>query len=68
MLDEIYDDGYLEMKNIWDCEHYLQRKYSKEVINRYITDRPLFTNYNLFGRCIHHKDIYRQLLKDKGFI
>jgi len=68
VIDEIYDDGYIKKQNIWDCEFYLQEKYSTEIINRYITDKSLFTNYNLYGRCIHQKDLFRISLKNKGFI
>ena len=68
MLDEIYDEWYVQMENIWDCEQFLKRKYRNEIINRYITDKSLFKSYNLYGRTLNREKEYRQSLKDKGFI
>ena len=68
MLDLIYDKLYIKEKNIWDAEWYLQKKFSKVTIPRWITDRVLFRNYNLFGVTIKNKDIDRKSLEIKGFL
>lgn len=68
MVDEIYDEKYLTLPDVWVCEIYLKNKYSKKVIDRFITDKTLFKSYNIFGKTIGKKNILLQELKDKKFI
>jgi len=67
MVEEIYDDVYTdEYYNIWECENYLNRKFSEKTIPRYILKDWIFKNYNLFGKTIYMKEQFTQILKDKG--
>jgi len=68
MLDEIYDEKYFTFENIWDAELYLMDKYDKKCINRFVTDKSIFRNYNLFGKSIGMKVIFRKILKRNGLL
>jgi hypothetical protein len=68
LLDVIYDPLYLKQKDIWSAEWYLQRKFGKAIIPRWITDNTLFRNYNLYGYNIDKKDFDREELKKKKLI
>jgi len=65
-LDIIYDDFYIKSGNVWDCERYLQRKFSKNSIPRFITDKIIFRNYNFIGKTLFKKEIDINLLVNKN--
>ena len=70
LLDEIYDSKYIDCKNIWDAEQYLIMKYSSpsRCINRYVTNKPLFKAYNLYGRTLMKNDEHRNQLIERNLL
>lgn len=68
MLDEIYDEKYFEFKDIWDAELYLMDKYDKKRINRFVTNKSMFRNYNIFGISTGMEVIFRKILKRNGLL
>ena len=68
MLDEIYDEKYLSFDNIWDAELYLGDKYGRKNINRFMTNKRMFRNYNLFGITTYMEVVYRKILRTNGLL
>jgi len=68
MLDELYDDKYLSIDNIWDAEEYLREKYEKKKINRFVTNKKMFQNYNLYGKTTYMEVIFRKILRTNGLL
>ena len=68
MLDEIYDYNYMSYDNIWDAEKFLRAKYSKRRINRFVTNKKMFQNYNLFGETTYMEVVFRKILKVNGLL
>ena len=68
MLDELYDDIYFSYDNIWDAEKFLRSKYSKIEINRFVTNKKMFQNYNLFGKTTYMEVVFRKILKENGLL
>ena len=66
ILDEIYDDEYFGYEDIWDAEKFLRRKYSKKKINRFVTDKKMLQNYNIYGKTTYMEFVFRQILKTNG--
>jgi len=55
---EIFDEGYFKFDNIWTAETYLKEKYEKNHINRFITNKSFFKNYNILGPSANEKDYF----------
>jgi len=68
MIDELYDEEYLNYDNIWDAEEYLREKYNKKDINRFVTNKKMFQNYNIVGKTTYLETIYRKILMKNGLI
>lgn len=68
VVNEIYDNFYFTLKDIWTAEMYLRDKYTVKKLNRYVTDKMLFQNYNILGKTIYSKKKYIAQLKDKNFM
>lgn len=68
MLDELYDDEYFSYNDIWEAEEYLREKYNKKQINRFITNKKMFQNYNIIGKTTYLENIYRKILKTNGLL
>jgi len=68
MLDEIYDDEYLDYDNIWDAEEFLRDKYKVKEINRFVTNKKMFQNYNLYGPTNYMEVIFRKILMRNGLL
>jgi len=68
ILDLMYDEKYLNIKNIWDAELYIGKKFKTIKLNRFVTNKRLFKNYNIIGRTIKYKHRELTELKIKGFI
>lgn len=62
MLDDIYDDDYIDVGNIWEAEEYLRDKYETKKINRFVTNKKMFQNYNLYGPTNYMEALYRKIL------
>jgi len=66
LVDIIYDDVYCkEFNDIWNCEFYLAKKFSKIKLTRNYTNKQLIKTYNIIGKSLDHKDNYIYLLKKK---
>lgn len=68
LIDEIYDEEYLSYGNIWDAEEFLREKYRIKEINRFVTDKKIFQNYNLYGKTTYMEIVFRKILKTNGLI
>jgi hypothetical protein len=68
LIDELYDEEYFNKNNIWDAEIHLREKYGEKHIDRYITDKKLFQNYNLYGRWTFMSVVYRKILHANGLL
>jgi ribosomal protein S25 len=49
-------------------EKYLNKLYKEVKINRYITNKSLFKNYNIVGKTTEFSNYYRNELKIKGLL
>lgn len=56
ILLQIFDEGYFKFDNVWTAETYLKEKYEKTNIDRFITNKSFFKNYNIFGPSGNEKD------------
>ena len=65
MLDEMYDEEYFSTVDIWEAERLLRDRYKKKKrsINRFVTNKAMFRNYNLFGKTLFMADIARKILR-----
>jgi len=68
LIDEIYDDEYFKHENIWDAEKYLKFKYSEREIDRYVTDKKMLQNYNLYGITTYMDIVFRKILIQNGLL
>lgn len=70
ILNTIYDEDYLNQKNIWEAELFLRRTFSRgeKKINRYPTDKIIFRNYNIMGKYVGKKDRYEFELKKRNLL
>ena len=68
MLDEIYDDEYFDQPDIWVAEEFLREKYKKKEINRFVTNKKMFQNYNLYGKTTYMEVVFRKILKVNGLL
>jgi len=68
MLDELYDEEYFNTPDIWVAERLLRDRYKKKEINRFVTNKTLFRNYNLFGKTLFMENIFRKILQQNGLI
>jgi len=68
MLDEIYDEEYLEQIDIWIAERILRFRYEKKEINRFVTNKRMFQNYNLYGRTLYMEALSRKILIANGLL
>lgn len=68
LVNEIYDEEYFKQRDIWNAEKYLMAKYAKKKLNRYVTDKRLFQNYNILGKTISLRKQHLNELKDRGFL
>lgn len=74
MIEDIYDDEYCKYFYIYECEPYINKKYRKNKINRYILELDLFRNFNFIGQCeadkkgmwYTNKKYIKGLLKSRG--
>jgi hypothetical protein len=68
MVDEIYDEEYLTYPDIWKAELSLISKYESREINRFVTNKRVFQNYNLYGRHTYASVLSRKMLKARGLL
>lgn len=57
LLDEIYDNNYFNIGDIWTAENYLNNKISKNRIQRLTTNISLYNRFNLVGRNIQDRNL-----------
>ena len=57
LLDEIYDETYFNIGDIWPAENYINNKISKNKIQRLTTNISLYNRFNLVGRNIQDREI-----------
>jgi hypothetical protein len=67
-LSQIYDENYLNHSDVWSAECYNNFKFKTSPINRYITNKSLFKNYNFIGRNNWNKDEEIKTLKEKNIL
>lgn len=68
VLEDVYDDGYLENPLICMAEKYLKAKYTEKEINRFCIDKRLFRNFNIYGPNSQMSYIFRELLEKRNLI
>ena len=62
ILDEIYDEEYFSYGDIWNAEKFLRRKFGEKEINRFVTDKKILQNYNLYGKTTYLSGLFRKIL------
>jgi hypothetical protein len=50
------------------AEKHLRDKYAEKKMNRFVTNKRSFLNYNIFGPNSHMKTLYRNMLKLKELL
>jgi hypothetical protein len=63
-LKSIYDDEYFSQNNVWYAECYLNLKYSKENLERYILEKYIFKNVNTIGPTTTYVSMSGSVLKN----
>jgi len=68
ILEDIYDDEYFNCPLICIAENHLRDKYETKEINRFITNKKIFQNYNIYGPNIYMESIFRKILERNGLL
>lgn len=66
IFNNLYNQDYIDAKNVWDAEIVLGERFEQELIPRYLFNKKIFMNYNIIGQTIHSKDFYEETLIQKG--
>jgi hypothetical protein len=67
-VNEIYDDHYVTIPDVWNCERYINEKYGKEKLNtiKHFMAKTLFYNHNIIGRYLGSGKDYQGNLERRG--
>lgn len=57
LLNELYDENYFNIGNIWSAENYLNNKINNKKIQRLTTNISLYKRYNIVGRNIGDRNL-----------
>jgi len=68
VLEEIYDEDYLNCPIICIAEKHLRDKYMEKEINRFVTDKRFFMNYNIIGPNNRMETMWRKMLEKNGLL
>lgn len=63
LLDEIYDETYFNIGDIWTAENYINNKISKTKIERLTTNISLYNRFNLVGINTQDRNISIKILE-----
>jgi hypothetical protein len=68
ILEEVYDEDYLNYPIICIAEKHLRDKYTTKKINRFVANKRFFRNYNIHGPNSGMKTMWRNILKRNGLL
>lgn len=68
ILEIIYDDNYLKKKNIWSAETYLSERFAIAKLPRWVPNKVMFRNYNIFGKSTNNKYVEIMNLRKRGLV